>query len=103
MSIASYTLCPPRRTPYVRRAVHPVAPLLCRAGGLGAQQRSLRFADAVANFVVAVVAALTLGQLGMSTPESPTFINQLHQVWCPCPAAPPAARCQGGQRCAAGV
>ena len=50
-----------------------------------------------------VVAALTLGQLGMSTPESPTFINQLHQVWCPCPAAPPAARCQGGQRCAAGV
>lgn len=37
-------------------------------------------ADAIANYLVAVTVALTLGQLGASTPESPSFITQLHQV-----------------------
>jgi hypothetical protein len=38
------------------------------------------------NYLVAIIFAFTLGQIGSSTPESPNFLTQLHQVnnfWCP--------------------
>lgn len=38
-------------------------------------------ADAIANLVVAILAVLTLGEIGASTPESPNFITQLCQVF----------------------
>lgn len=41
---------------------------------------SIVYADAIANLVVAVLAVLTLGEIGASTPESPNFITQLYQV-----------------------
>ena len=35
---------------------------------------------AVTNYIVAIVVALTLGQIGSSTPEHPNFTTQLKQV-----------------------
>lgn len=32
------------------------------------------------NYLVAIIFAFTLGQIGSSTPESPNFLTQLHQV-----------------------
>ena len=37
-------------------------------------------ADAIANYVVAILAVFILGEFGPSTPESPNFITQLYQV-----------------------
>jgi hypothetical protein len=34
----------------------------------------------ITNLLVAIIFALTLGQIGSSTPESPNFVTQLHQV-----------------------
>lgn len=39
----------------------------------------------ITNYLVAIIFAFTLGQIGSSTPESPNFLTQLHQVnnfWC---------------------
>jgi hypothetical protein len=33
----------------------------------------------ITNLLVAIIIALTLGQIGSSTPESPNFVTQLHQ------------------------
>ena len=38
------------------------------------------FADAITNYMTAVVVALTLGQIGPSTPEVPNFLTQIYQV-----------------------
>ena len=32
------------------------------------------------NYLVAIIVALTLGQIGSSTPETPNFATQVHQV-----------------------
>ena len=32
------------------------------------------------NYLVAIIVALTLGQIGSSTPETPNFVTQVHQV-----------------------
>lgn len=34
----------------------------------------------ITNFLAGLLIALTLGQIGSSTPEQPNFITQLHQV-----------------------
>lgn len=34
----------------------------------------------IANYIVAIIIALTLGQIGHSTPEHPNFATQVHQV-----------------------
>jgi hypothetical protein len=34
----------------------------------------------ITNYIVAIIFALTLGQIGDSTPETPNFITQVHQV-----------------------
>lgn len=32
------------------------------------------------NYLIAIIVALTLGQIGSSTPETPNFTTQVHQV-----------------------
>ena len=34
------------------------------------------------NYVVAIIIALTLGEVGDNSADSPSFTTQVHQVWC---------------------
>lgn len=56
-------------------AVHVV-----HSRGRNARGVLLLHADAITNYSTAIVVALTLGQIGSSTPKTPNFMTQLYQV-----------------------